>query len=476
MERKINWKYEIGDIIKNEYRDVTILDKEIRVVEYNDKNGHPHILNKKYYKYQCNICSYIGWVREGSFNDEKRDFHVCKKFDNFYYNINDNIKDEKRDLKIINRKYEHFKGNQYHKYYQYHCNKCGWNDGWAREVNLKKGNGCACCSGKILVKGINDIATTNPEVLKYLVDKNDGYLYTKGDKVKIKCKCPECGNIEYKNLIDLIRYGFVCHRCGDGISYPEKFIYSMFNQLNVYFDTQLSKRTFKWCDKYYYDIYFVHNDELYIVEIHGMQHYENKYNFYGKVNTHLEQQKIDKIKKELAIKNGIKENNYIILDCRYSNNEYIINSVFKSKLSNIFNLNNVDFNKCNEYAMSSKMIRVCKYYEQHPNIKIIELADIFKCSRATIRSYLFNGDYSGIIKYNWEEHKNKQVAETGKHNGKNVGIFDLDNKLLGEFISCAELERQSLKLFGIELKAAQIGRSCRGELKGNYKGFIFKYI
>lgn len=474
--KEVNWKFNIGDIVKNEYRDVTILDREIRVKEYIDKYGRHHVSNKKYYKYKCNICNHIDWVHEHTFDQEERDFHICNRFNNFIYEVGEHIKDEKRDLIIKEREYRHIEKDQYQKWCRYHCNICGWDNGWSKEANIKKGNGCACCAGKVLVKGINDIATTNPEILKYLVDINDGYLYTKGDRKKIKCKCPECGLVEYKYICDLIRYGFLCHRCSDGISYPEKFLYSMLNQLNIFFETQLSKTTYKWCDKYYYDIYFVYNNEPYIIEIHGMQHYENKYNFYGKQNTFLEQQKIDKEKIKLANKNGIRKENYIVLDCRYSIQEYIVNSIMNSPLSAMFNFEIVDFKKCNEYAMSSKMVQVCKYYEDHKPIKIIELAKIFHSSRSTIRSYLYNGDNSGIIHYDWEEQKKYQTTQTGKRNSKKVEMFDINANSLGIYESGTELSRKSEDLFGIKIPQVQISRICRGESK-NYKNlYTFKYI
>ncbi len=65
--------------------------------------------------------------------------------------------------------------------------------------------------------------------------------------------------------------GFSCKRCGDGISYGEKFVYSMLCELNIDFITQLSHITFSWCEKYKYDFYIPSINT--IVEVHGRQHY-----------------------------------------------------------------------------------------------------------------------------------------------------------------------------------------------------------
>ncbi|NGU31094.1 hypothetical protein G6Z34_13465 [Clostridium perfringens] len=55
-----------------------------------------------------------------------------------------------------------------------------------------------------------------------------------------------------------------------------------------------------------------------------------------------------------------------------------------------------------------------------------------------------------------------------------VEIFK-DNKSLGVFESCSELERQSEKLFGVKLFQSNIGHVCLGRRK-SHKGFTFKYV
>jgi len=470
----LKYKFDIGDIIINDFRNITILDRQIRIKEFDDRKGH-HIYRKKYYQYKCNICGKIDWVQEQAFNDEKRDFHICKQFCNFQYEMNQHIKDKKRDLIITNREYRKNKQNE--KWYKYTCNICGWDNGWIKESNLKKGNGCACCAGKTVVKGINDIATTHPEIITYLVDKNDAYNHTIGDNELILCNCLECGLIKETKIYDIVRNGFSCPRCSDGISYPEKFIFSFLEQLKINFITQLSKNNFDWCEKYYYDFYFTYNNEQFIIETHGLQHYENKFTFYGQKNTFNKQKIIDKSKKEIAMKKGgIKEENYIVLDCRKSEMNYIINSIKNSKLNKLFDIRKVDFSLCNKYAMESKSIKVCRYYEEHKPISIKELAEIFKCSTHTIKNYLYKGTGSGLIKYNSNKQKIEQIVITGYKNGKQVEVFDLQGNSLGIFNSCSDLARQSINLFGVQFDPLKIAAVCRGEQKTHRKLYTFKYI
>lgn len=46
------------------------------------------------------------------------------------------------------------------------CSKCGYV--WEAKIcnRAKLGRGCPCCANKVTVKGVNDLATTHPEVAK----------------------------------------------------------------------------------------------------------------------------------------------------------------------------------------------------------------------------------------------------------------------------------------------------------------------
>jgi hypothetical protein len=79
----------------------------------------------------------------------------------------------------------------------------------------------------VTVKGINDIKTTAPWMVKYFYNEKEAEAYTKSSRNKIKIKCPDCGrtkdnkvsisSIYYKKSISCI--------CSDKTSYPEKFIF-----------------------------------------------------------------------------------------------------------------------------------------------------------------------------------------------------------------------------------------------------------
>ena len=61
------FRYEIGQVFKNDKRDLTITDREYRPKQYIKSNGKTFISNYKYYKYTCNKCGWTeGWIVEGS--------------------------------------------------------------------------------------------------------------------------------------------------------------------------------------------------------------------------------------------------------------------------------------------------------------------------------------------------------------------------------------------------------------------------
>ena len=53
MSKETKWKYEIGEIIQDDKRDLVIIDKK----KIQNKEGQW----KKYYKYKCNKCAYRDW-------------------------------------------------------------------------------------------------------------------------------------------------------------------------------------------------------------------------------------------------------------------------------------------------------------------------------------------------------------------------------------------------------------------------------
>ena len=75
--RNIKWKYEIGDNVIDEYRNLTIIDGYTTEYTYT-KNGKSYITHEKHYKYKCNICGFNeGDITEGNLHNKKTGCSCC---------------------------------------------------------------------------------------------------------------------------------------------------------------------------------------------------------------------------------------------------------------------------------------------------------------------------------------------------------------------------------------------------------------
>ena len=77
------------------------------------------------------------------------------------------------------------------------------------------------------------IANYAPQIIQYLIDKNDAYEYSYGSHKMILTKCPVCGNVEYKIIYNLCATGFYCSVCSDYISIPNKINKPLFIIIKV---------------------------------------------------------------------------------------------------------------------------------------------------------------------------------------------------------------------------------------------------
>ena len=265
----VDWKASIGYTVKFSYDDI---NGEVEIVDYDKKYLYIKYLDNEIFKIstggfqECKLGKLLG--------KHTKDFkiEVGKRF--IDYNNNGTIK---RDITIIDRKYIKDKNGKQLKYYKYKCNKCGFECGkhystkdnqlkkeyWIYESSLLKGIGCACCHSIIVVEGINDIPTTVPWMVKYF---QGGYKeakkYTRYSHQKFYPVCPDCNSVK-KTCME-IGAVYLIHSigciCSDGLSYPEKFMFHVLEQLEIDFITQLTKTTFEWIGKYKYDFYFTINN------------------------------------------------------------------------------------------------------------------------------------------------------------------------------------------------------------------------
>ena len=337
---------------------------------------------------------------------------------NFKIEIGTHIKDNKRDITIIDRKYEkrrHGKSMVNEKLYKYRCNKCGYECGEHIDV------------------------TTRKYLNEYWVPESD--------------------------LIGKRQVG--CLRCKDTFKYPEKFMFNFLNQININFVKEYSP---KWSDNKRYDFYFEKDGKEYIIETHGAQHYIGGFERCGG-KTLQEEQENDEYKKELALHNGIKEENYIIIDCRKSELEFIKNNILHSRLNEIFDLSNVDWIKIGEDSEKSLVKDISDYWNKGFTIK--EISNKLNIRYKTVRASLKKGSKIGWNNYD----PKKEMVKNSRKINKKIKLVEIfkDNVSLGVFKNCKDLERQSEKLFGVKLLSSLISEVATGKRK-QYKRFTFKYV
>ena len=305
----------------------------------------------------------------------------------------------------------------------------------------------------VLCNQCNSISNTNPELMVYLVNKEDGIKNSRGSKNKIPMTCPNCGNKKNMSINDLRRQGFGCNKCSDHLSYSEKFLGNFLEQvLDKNFITQLSKSIFKWCRDRRYDFY-IDNIKC-IVEAHGSQHYEEGFSrTFKNARTLKEERENDKYKENLAIENGII--NYIIIDCRFSELEWIKENILNSQLPNLLNFKeeDIDWLKAHEAGCKSLVKIVCDMWNK--SNKILDIAREIKVSETTVRRYLKKGSKIGLCEYNPQQEMQKRVnAMTEK---QNIKVICLTTEEI--FNSIKEAGRK------YNIFANSISQCCKGKLK-----------
>lgn len=335
--------------------------------------------------------------------------------------------------------------------------------------SLKKGvsTSCGACNsfGKYLLDTYGNL-----NIWSYKNDASPFDIAYKSHK-KIILICPECKKEKLIRCKDFVRRGISC-TCGDGQSYPNKFVYKILDQLNIKYE---SEKTFSWIKTKRYDVYIPFLNL--IIENHGLQHYGKGFETFGG-KTLEEEQSNDKIKKELALSNGIKH--YIALDCRKSELEWIKKSVMESELPKLLNFKeeDIDWVECHKYALTNMVKTVCDLWMSRKFNMIIDMAVYLKMNRGTVLKYLKQGAEIGWCDYNANEQINLNNARRGElmqnKLGKTVEVIK-DGKSMGVFKSISELARISQDVIGEKLEISAISNVCNGK-RSQHKGYIFKYI
>lgn len=429
----IDWKNSVGYKVKfiyNTFNDS--IEGEIEIIEYKQSNKSRN--KRLVIKYKDNITE----MAPGQFTRCEIGVLLNKINHEHMYPIGAIINDVNSGVLEIK---EHLKiGKKKYKAYKYTCKTCG-NEDIVSESNLINNKvGCNFCAGKKVLKGKNDLWTTHPYIAKYLKNPEEGYEISHGCNKKKYFKCPHCGFERKATINDITSDGFSCTSCGDGISFPEKVMSNLLNQLGVQY---IKEKSFKWSQGKRYDFYipFINC----IIETHGKQHYTDGFNNI-KARKVIDEQMNDKIKFKLALDNNIKY--YIVVDCRESEISFIKNNILHSELNNIFNLTKINWNKCAEFAVNNLVKEVCNMWNSLKTIS--DIADFFKMNRSCVRNYLKKGQKLGWCDYD---------PKTNNRDSKSKKVICLNDKNI--YYSICEASRN------YNISDSTINLFCNGKILCN---------
>ena len=459
----IDWDKSIGYILNFEYGEI---NGKLKIVYYKRLKLIVEYLNEEYEigtesLKTCNLGKIL--------NVRTHEYKI---------NIGETITDNNRNLTILDREYRvRFGSNGYkihEKWYYFKCNKCGHSD-WKIESSLiSQKTGCpACCvPPKVLVCGINDIPTTAPWMVKYFQGGYDeAKLYHKYSKESIEPICPDCGKtLNTTKIMNIcVAKGVNCV-CRDGWSYPNKFMYNLLSQLNITFEPE---KSFDWSKGRLYDDYIVEFNI--IVENHGIFHYdEHSSNKIKRKRNFNEEQENDIYKKELAFKNGIDKDKYIIIDARYSDLEWIKNSIINSNLPKLlkFHENDICWEQCDQFASSNLLKTICLDKGENPNMSALMLSKKYKMARGTIIKYLNKGHKYGWCYYNPRDEFLRERYKPSRNNGETPIICIETNEVFRSSTIC---EKHIINIHNIKVISRNIRSVCNGK-RNMCGGLHFRHI
>lgn len=323
----------------------------------------------------------------------------------YKYNVGDVVKTPygeviiKEQKRIFSQTYIQQGGHSYYvKGYTIYCekHKCIRD---VKENQLKIGVGCPLCSGSklMVINGSNDFATTHPELVKYLVNKEDAKMYSKGSNKVLDMQCPDCGFKTKYTLRALTTYKFPC-ACSENMNYPNRLMMNILLQIGAEFYSEVTFKTLDWIPKYLrYDFYVKTDKQDFLIEMDGHQHY-NTISSYGDKNLEW-RKKFDDLKNQLARDNGvflIRINcNYYSLETRHN---YIVKNILNSPLFTSLDFSKVNFEEAERKSLPSVVLKIAEDYKNgETNIK--KLSEKYNLNESTIHKYLVIATAAELCNY-----------------------------------------------------------------------------
>lgn len=409
-------------------------------------------------------------------NNHTKNKFYCKEHDNYFYSTTANVLSSKYCCPIsrMNRTiYNAFDNKKYqerlskiNKYLiltseyknamsevEFKCLKCGTSGQKSNANSLIRGDSyCRICHGsRRPISGYNDIATTHPQYLVYFKNIEDAKNNMFGTSKKVEMKCPICNHERIFKINSLTNKGFSCPKCGDGFSYPNKFMMGLLLQLDIDFNREVK---FEWSQNKIYD--FVIGNT--IIEMDGGFHKGSS--FMSKEDAKAN----DDLKDYLAISNGY---NIIRIDCMKSNFEYIKSNILDSKITEIINLKNVDWDELEKSLINENYVKkVAEIFNKNVGkINMSDMAKLANLNPSTFCTLLKKASKVGLS--NYDARKSASGEYTVFKESYSKPVICLDTGIIYDSIDEAGHKNG--------LRAESIGRVCRGE-KITVNGLRFDFV
>ena len=116
--------------------------------------------------------------------------------------------------------------------------------------NVLQGNGCPVCAHKIIGPAPeyrNSIwASEYKEYFSQFLTEEQMKQYMPHSNKKIDVKCPLCHTVKQITINNLLNCGLSCRMCSDTISFANKFVFNVLQQLKLKVKTEYSP---EWANK-----------------------------------------------------------------------------------------------------------------------------------------------------------------------------------------------------------------------------------
>lgn len=321
--------------------------------------------------------------------------------------------------------------------------------------------------GKI-IQGVNDIKTIAPWMVCFLKNKEESQKYAAQSGKKIIFKCPDCNYETEHRIQDVYKKGFSCPICGDKISRPNKFARNVLLQLPI------TSLRFEYQDDWTmgkrFDNYFEYNDNEYVLEMDGDQHFTDTVWSERKI-----QEQNDLLKNQIARKNDIR---IIRIKAEYGKYNQWIDNFYNSEIGDLIKTSNIDWEKCIEKTERSFVKEICDFYNENgePSTEII--ANHFKINRHIVVKYLKSGARIGFCNYNakkTQKQKMDKLRSLRLKDSRKIRVEDLSHNLVGIYDRIEVCKKELEKLFpNKKFSTSGIIRSCTLYEK-SYNELFFSY-